>query len=118
MSASPLGSKKFIHEDIEVTKDGKYIYRKSEGVKNTKLDFYLRFISEHWCPCEKCQKDLWGTIVNADNWIIGNKDYSQPIELTKRTDEIDDEAWVLLERRELKKKEAEDLEKQGVFTWS
>lgn len=118
MSVPEFGSVEFIHEDIEITQDGKYIYRKSKGVKKTTLGFYLRFISEHWHPCKECQKDLWETIVNADNWTIGNKDYLQPIELSKRIDQIDDSAWVKIEEREITEKEAKELEKAGVFTWS
>ena len=118
VSTYPLGSKEFIHEDIECTEDGKYIYRKSKGIKKSTLGFYLRFVSEHWCPCEKCQRSLWDTIINAKNWTIGNGDYTQPIELTKRMDEVDDSAWVELEKRELTEKEKEKMRQEGVFYWS
>jgi len=75
---------------------GEYI--KHKGKKTQNYSFYLRFISKHFIPCEADQERL-GKMIQEGNLIIGNKDYAQPIELS-RSWEIDDNAWVEVERRE------------------
>jgi len=102
----PLREKKVVSEYID--DDGNYV--RSEGVKRETLAFYLKFIGDWFHLCPKCVKELNNLILNADNLIIGNKDYVQPIELQRRY-EIDDDSWKEIERRQPTKEEEKRLKK-------
>ena len=97
----PLRRKTTIHEYIDDETDE---YIKSTGERVENYGFWLRFISEWFHPCDKCQQNLSDLILNAKQMIIGNKDYAQPIEL-KRQFDIDDDSWKEVERRTSTKKD-------------
>jgi hypothetical protein len=94
----------FIHEFID--DDGNYV--KSKGVKEDVIGFYLRFIGEHFKPCRQCQKELAKLIETPDHLILGNKEYEPPVELYRKF-EIDESAWIQLEKRKPTKEELERL---------
>jgi len=97
----PLRRKKTTNEYIDDETDE---YVKSEGERVENYGFWLRFISEWFHPCDKCQQELSNLLINANQMIIGNKDYAQPIEL-KRGFDIDDNSWKEVERRPATKKD-------------
>ena len=104
-----LETKPHIFEGID-EETGEYI--KSEGQKIQNYRFYLRFISKWFTPCAEDQKRI-GELIRRGNLIIGNKDYAHPIELS-RSWEIDDNAWVEVERREATE---QDYKKQFGDFW-
>ena len=73
-------------------------YVNSSCIEDGRYRFYLRFIGEHFVPCDECQQKLHKLITESDKLILGNKDYTPPIELSRQW-EIDDSSWVELERR-------------------
>lgn len=73
-------------------------YEKNTVIEDGRYKFYLRFISEHFTPCDDCQKKLNDLIYNAESLYLGNKSYDPPIELS-RSWEIDDDTWIELEKR-------------------
>jgi hypothetical protein len=85
------GTYAFIDEDT-----GEYV--NSSYIKDGRYLFYLRFIKEHYCPCESCQEKLHELITKSSKLILGNKDYDPPVELSRDWD-IDDNSWKELERR-------------------
>src|SRR4030042_512568 len=109
-----LKRKPFEFERVE-EKDGKLFYTKSKSEYLTYLGFWLRFCSRHWRPCQECQKELMKTIADADSWVFGNKDSEPQIELYKHTNEINDNAWEEVERREISEAEAKRLHQGGVY---
>ena len=77
-------------------------YEKHKCKEDGRYKFYLRFVQEHFTPCDKCQVELNRIIYNAQRLYLGNKSYEPPIELSRNW-EIDDNSWVELERREATK---------------
>jgi hypothetical protein len=96
---------------------GKYYYEKSKSEYLTYLTFYLRFCSKHWKPCPECQANLMKTIQEADTWIFGNEKTDPMVELSKHTDEINDDAWESVEKREITEQEAEKMHKEQKIAW-
>lgn len=92
-------------------KTGEYV--KDAGIKRFSYRFYLRFIKEHFWPCDQCEKRLEQAIrkrIDQGDLILGNKDYEPPIELST-TDDILDDSWKELERRKATPEELKRLEK-------
>ena len=46
--------------------------------------FYLRFCSEHFIPCLKCQRELGKKIYESTRLILGNSAYTPLIELSRK----------------------------------
>lgn len=73
-------------------------YEKNTYNEDGRFKFYLRFIKEHFTPCDECQKILNNTIYNAPALYLGNKSYEPPVELSRQW--VTDEAsWVEIEKR-------------------
>jgi len=77
-------------------------YEKHKCKEDGRYRFYLRFIKEHFKPCDECQRKLNDLIYNAKSLYLGNKSYEPPIELSRSWD-IDDDSWEELEKREATK---------------
>lgn len=63
-----------------------------------------------WEPCSDCQKVIADLFDNSSEFIIGNKDYEPPIELSRKF-VTDDKAWRDLERRPATTDEKKQLKK-------
>ena len=100
-----IQEKEFITEYID--DEGNYL--KVKGREIEQIGFFLRFIHEHFIPCKECQKKLLHMVHNAKTWTLGNKDYEPLVELWKEF-EIDDKAFIELEKHKATK---EELEKYG-----
>ena len=87
--------RKITLEDID-EETGEYV--KSTAIEDGRYKFYLRFISERFCPCDECQEKLHKLVTKADHLYLGNKSYEPPVELS-RLWELDDDSWVETERR-------------------
>jgi hypothetical protein len=92
----------------EVITEDTFDYTKLKYRENGKYHFYLRFIKEHFTPCDECQKQLYDLITNADYLLLGNKDYEPPIELSRSWD-IDDNSWAEIERRKPTKEDFQNI---------
>lgn len=93
-------SPKFVKERITEWIDdetGEYVKNKCKD--DGRYKFFLRFVKKWFVPCEDCQKELYNLIYNASDFYLGNKSYEPPVELS-RSWEIDEDSWVLLEKRE------------------
>lgn len=106
---SVLRHKKVVFECLE-GEEGMYV--KSKGVKTETFGFWLRFIGEHFVPCEECQERLAKLILDSEQMILGNEKYEPPVELWRKF-AFDDEAWEEVERRPSTDEEKEKFKKQG-----
>jgi len=70
------------------------------------LPFINQLVGFRWQPCDADQKVLRNIIMKCKHFRIGNKDYADPVEFYREFD-VDDKAWVELERR---KPTAEEIE--------
>ena len=79
-------------------------YEKHKCKEDGRYKFYLRFVQQHFTPCNECQIKLNELIYNAQSLFLGYKSYEPPIELSRYWD-IDDDSWVELEKREATEKD-------------
>ena len=68
-----------------------YVLRKRATLNIEVLSKFIAF-------CTTCSEKLFDLLQSSHKWILGNKDYSPPVELQYKDDIVDD-AWVELERR-------------------
>lgn len=94
--------------DLDAKRDDIGLLRATENT----FQFRIPFIDGYFVPCENCQKELEKTIFEAD-LTISNNDYIPPIELYRKCDEIDDDAWETLEKHKATKEEQERF-KDGI----
>lgn len=88
-------------------------YEKNRCKEDSRYNFYLRFVKEHFKPCLECQKALHELIYNADKLYLGNKSYEPAIELSREW-AIDDGSWVELETRKATK---DDFKRIYGYKW-
>lgn len=76
---------------------------------NLGWSFWLAFAQERFVPCGKCQNEVESIFKNSKHFIVGNRSYDPPVELNN-VEDIDDESWVEVERREATNEEKGKLE--------
>jgi len=104
-----LTEKWYIWEYID--DEGNYVKTKYREVEE--ISFYLRFINKWFTPCKECQRKLKELILNAEDMILGNKDYEPPVELRRRI-VTDDNSWITLEERPATEKDEKRLGRYGI----
>ncbi len=68
--------------------------------------FVNQLVRYTWQPCKEDQEKLRQIIIDCKSFRIGNKDYTDPVELYREFD-IDDKSW-----EEIEKRPATDAEKK------
>lgn len=85
------------YESEFIGEDGMYV--RQENTKVELWGFYLNFCGQWFYPCRADQERLKNLVLGSNRFTIGNKDYTQPIELAMRFDYEDDDGWKEVERR-------------------
>ena len=93
----PPKRKKYLHTTEYIDVDAQE-YVKENYLKTHRIRLYMRFCGQWITLDEQTQDQIFEAIMVSDKFIVGNKDYTQPVELLIQYDSIDD-SWKEVERR-------------------
>ena len=116
----PRRSRKLENECVNGERDNPknpLIYIKSEGLKQEIYSFYLRFLGEHFIPCDSCQDELHEFLYNSSKFIVGNNSYTPSVEFSRKF-EIVDEAWKELVNRPATEADMKRVESKELDWWA
>jgi len=103
-----LTEKWYVWEYVDDT--GRYVKVKYRQVEE--FSFWLRFIRRWFTPCPECQRRLKQLLLEADDMILGNKEYEPPVEFRRRL-VTDDDSYETLEERPATPEDRRRLGKYG-----